>query len=72
MILSPEYTLILCGCVIAVALLVWLALRLAEPIGRAMGVTGLNIATRIMGLLLSSIGVQMIASGLTSLFPGLA
>lgn len=64
--------LILSICVVAVSLLVWLALRLAEPIGKHLGITGLNIATRIMGLLLSAIGVQMIASGLTGLFPGLA
>jgi len=64
--------LILSACVVAVSLLVWLALRLAEPIGRHLGITGLNIATRTMGLLLSAIGVQMIANGLTGLFPGLA
>ncbi len=59
-------------CIGMVALAVWITLRLAEPIGQRMGITGLNIATRIMGLLLAAIGVQMIADGMIQLFPGLA
>jgi multiple antibiotic resistance protein len=50
---------------------VWLALRLATPIGNELGITGLNIATRVMGLLLSAIGIQMMTSGLVKLLPGL-
>lgn len=56
----------------AVCVIVWVVLRLAEPLGRVLGVTGLNIATRIMGLLLAAIGVQFIAMGLLQLFPGLS
>jgi multiple antibiotic resistance protein len=63
--------MLLSACIIAVALIVWVALLLAEPIGKKLGVTGLNISTRIMGLLLSAIGIQMIADGMTKLFPGL-
>jgi len=59
------------GCILIVSLLVWLTLRAAQPIGRKLGVTGLNVFTRIMGLLLSAIGIQMIAEGLGQLFPGL-
>ncbi len=54
-----------------VALVVWLVLHLAEPIGGRLGITGLNIATRVMGLLLAAIGIQMMAEGLIGLFPGL-
>jgi multiple antibiotic resistance protein len=64
--------LILSAGIIIVAIAVWLALRLATPIGEKLGITGLNIATRVMGLLLAAIGVQMIASGLVKLLPGLA
>lgn len=64
--------LILCGGIIAVALTVWIALRLATPIGQKLGTTGLNIVTRVMGLLLAAIGIQMITSGITKLLPGLA
>jgi len=55
-----------------VAVAVWVALELATPIGKKFGVTGLNIATRVMGLLLAAIGIQMIAGGLVKLLPGLA
>jgi len=58
--------------VLAVALLAWLTLAMAKPIGKKLGETGLNIATRLMGMLLAAIGVQMIAHGLTKLLPGLA
>lgn len=58
--------------IVSVAIVVLISLHLAKPIGKALGVTGLNIATRIMGLILASIGVQMIALGLIKLLPGLA
>lgn len=64
--------LFLSGGIIAVALIVWVALRMATPIGQKMGTTGLNIATRVMGLLLAAIGLQMLTAGLTKLLPGLA
>ncbi len=63
---------ILSGGIIVVSLVVWAALRLATPIGEKLGATGLNIATRIMGLLLAAIGIQMLSSGLIKLLPGLA
>jgi multiple antibiotic resistance protein len=34
--------------------------------------TGLNIATRILGLLLAAMAVQTMAEGLKELLPGLA
>jgi len=64
--------LILSGGIITVALIVWIALRLAAPIGQKLGTTGLNIATRVMGLLLAAIGIQMLTSGIAKLLPGLA
>ncbi len=63
--------LILSGIVLITAVIIWLALRLAAPIGARLGITGINIATRIMGLLLAAIGVQMMAAGLLELLPGL-
>jgi multiple antibiotic resistance protein len=55
-----------------VAGLVWLALHLGETVDRALGTTGLNIATRIMGLLLAAIAVGFVSQGLKALLPGLA
>jgi multiple antibiotic resistance protein len=45
---------------------------MAKPIGKKLGETGLNIATRLMGMLLAAIRVQIIAHGLDKLLPGLA
>ncbi len=61
--------------VIGVALvcaLTWIVLRLAGPIGARMGAPGLNVATRLLGLLLAAIAIQTMAEGLKALFPGLA
>lgn len=57
--------------VLLVALLVWLALRSAEVIGKRLGATGMNIVTRMMGLILSAVAIELIASGALDLFPGL-
>lgn len=56
----------------AVCFVLWLMLRLAIPIGRLMGPVGLSIATRLLGLLLTAIAVEMMAVGLKELFPSLA
>src|SRR5207245_462184 len=50
----------------------WWVLRIAEAVGPKMGTTGLNIATRLLGLLLAAIAIQTMAEGLKELFPGLA
>jgi multiple antibiotic resistance protein len=68
----PGGRLILSLVVLAAALLAWITLAMAKPIGEKLGETGLNIATRLMGMLLAAIGVQMIAHGLIKLLPGLA
>jgi len=60
------------GCIALVCVLLWLVLTLAERIGSRLGITGLNIATRLLGLALAAIAVEMMAAGLRALFPGLA
>jgi multiple antibiotic resistance protein len=59
-------------CIALVCALLWVTLRLAQRIGARMGKTGLNIATRLLGLLLAAIAIQTMAEGLRVLFPGLA
>jgi multiple antibiotic resistance protein len=54
-----------------VALLTWGALIVATPLSRLMSKTSINIATRLMGLLLAAIAVEFIAGGLSQLLPGL-
>ena len=58
-------------CIAIVCLVTWLTLRAAHRIAARMGTTGLNVATRILGLLLAAMAVQTMAVGLRQLFPGL-
>jgi len=60
------------GVIAAVSLLTWLVLRAANAIGERISRTGLNIATRLLGLLLAAFAVQTMAEGLRELFPGLS
>jgi multiple antibiotic resistance protein len=62
----------LLACILAVCALTWITLGLAGPIGARLGTTGLNIATRLLGLLLAALAIQTMAEGLRQLFPGLA
>lgn len=54
------------------SLLLWLVLRLSPYLSRHISATGINIFTRIMGLILAAIAVEFIANGLKGLFPSLA
>ena len=60
------------GCIAVVSLLTWMVLRAANAIGERLGTTGLNIATRLLGLLLAALAIQTMAEGLKELFPGLS
>jgi multiple antibiotic resistance protein len=57
------------GIVIGVA--VWITLSAADRIGRFLGTTGINVMTRLMGLILAAIGVEVMSDGLGKLFPAL-
>jgi len=63
---------VLVACIALVCGLLWVMLRLAQGIVLRMGTTGLNIATRLLGLLLAAIAIQTMAGGLKQLLPGLA
>lgn len=57
--------------VAAVALLTWGILRLSAPITQRLGTIGINIFTRLMGLILAAMAVEFIAHGIIGLFPAL-
>ncbi|MBV8658278.1 MAG: NAAT family transporter [Burkholderiales bacterium] len=59
----------LVGAGVLLGVLTWLTLNLAVPISRVLGKTGINIATRLMGLLLMAISVEFMVDGLTKLLP---
>lgn len=63
--------LLIVGGIAVVCLVSWLVLRAAHRVAARMGTTGLNVATRILGLLLAAMAVQTMAVGLKALFPGL-
>ncbi|QHM71177.1 YchE family NAAT transporter [Mixta intestinalis] len=49
----------------------WLLFRAAPMMVRVLGQTGINVITRIMGLLLMALGIEFIITGLKASFPGL-
>ncbi len=66
------HTLAVLACIAFVCLLAWLTLARAHAIATRLSRTALNIITRILGLLLAAMAVQMMAEGLKALLPGLA
>jgi multiple antibiotic resistance protein len=58
------------GVVIGVA--VWLAFSASGRIARVLGKTGINVMTRLMGLILAALAVEVMSDGLVKLFPILA
>jgi multiple antibiotic resistance protein len=61
---------ILWAIILFVGLTVYLSLRLAEPIKNKIGQIGVNIISRLMGLILAAIAVEFITKGLAEIFPG--
>jgi multiple antibiotic resistance protein len=62
-------TLVAYGVVIAIATA--LCFSLAQPIARVLGKTGINVMTRLMGLILAALAVEVMSDGLVKLFPAL-
>ncbi|MCX7049024.1 MAG: NAAT family transporter [Candidatus Sumerlaeota bacterium] len=58
--------------VVLVASICWAVMTFSAPIGRLLGKTGINIFTRLLGLILASLAVEFIAKGALALFPGWA
>jgi multiple antibiotic resistance protein len=68
---SLSHIALIVVCCLLVSLTTWLALRAATPVSLWLGKTGVNIAIRIMGLLLAAVAVEIFASGIVVLLPGL-
>ncbi|MDB5861683.1 MAG: hypothetical protein JWQ76_5372 [Ramlibacter sp.] len=59
----------LVGFGVVIALVTALSFALAHPIARILGQTGINVLTRLMGLILAALAVEVMADGLAKLFP---
>ncbi len=60
---------VLVGYGVVVGVVTWLVFSAAGRIARALGTTGINIMTRLMGLILAAVAVELLADGLGQLFP---
>jgi multiple antibiotic resistance protein len=55
----------------ATCLVTYLVLRASERVAKLLGTTGMNILTRLMGLMLAALAVQFVLDGLRTAFPSL-
>lgn len=64
--------LILAVIILVVAAATFLSLAIADPTRRLLGDTGINVFTRISGILVAAIAVGLVVEGLGMLYPALA
>lgn len=65
---SVTHYIVIVIIIVMLSALVWGALRLSPWIEKRISATGINIFTRIMGLILAAIAVEFIANGIKGLF----
>ncbi len=63
---------VLVGYGVVIAAITYLVFSASGRIARVLGQTGINIMTRLMGLILAAMAVELLADGLVKLFPVLA
>ena len=64
----PQLALLV-GYGLVIALATALCFAAAQPIARLLGKTGINVMTRLMGLILAALSVEVMSEGLIKLFP---
>ena len=62
----------LVGYGVVIGAVTYLTFSASGRIARVLGRTGINVMTRLMGLILAAMAVELLADGLTKLFPVLA
>ena len=62
---------VIIGSGVVIGLITWLAFRAAPRVAAFMGVAGINIATRVMGLLLAALAAEFIVDGVVLMIPAL-
>ncbi|MFN6992689.1 MAG: MarC family protein [Aquincola tertiaricarbonis] len=63
---------VLVGYGVVIGLATFLVFSAAGRIAKALGRTGINVMTRLMGLILAAMAVELLADGMVKLFPVLA
>ena len=63
---------VLVGYGVVIGLITWAVFSASGRIGKVLGRTGINVMTRLMGLILAAMAVELLADGLVKLFPVLA
>jgi MarC family membrane protein len=63
----PTYVAIVFASATVVLMVDWLTLRVASRINSRLGRTGINVATRILGIILTALSVQLVADGALNL-----
>jgi multiple antibiotic resistance protein len=64
--------IVITGVCVCTALVMWVTFRSAGPIARRLGPIGLNVVTRVMGILVSATAFGLLGRGIGGLLPGLA
>jgi multiple antibiotic resistance protein len=68
---SIHHASLVAAAVVTVGVVILVILRLAPLLAAVLKRTGMNVATRITGLLIAATAVEFIVDGLAQLFPGL-
>jgi len=63
-----DYLVVLFAMVVLVLIISWLALRLASGLMDVLGRTGVNVITRVFGIILAALAVQLVADGALALW----
>jgi multiple antibiotic resistance protein len=63
---------VLVGYGVVIGLVTYITFTAAGRIAKVLGRTGINVMTRLMGLILAAMAVELLADGLVKLFPVLA
>ncbi|HXV24193.1 MAG TPA: MarC family protein [Alphaproteobacteria bacterium] len=63
--------LVIGAVIVLMCLILLITLRAAGRLSSFLGPTGMNVLIRLMGMILAAIAIEMIAGGLTQLFPQL-
>ncbi len=66
----PAYVAIVYAGVVAVLVVAWVMLRIADRVTDRLGHTGINVITRVLGIILAALAVQLVADGVVGIWRG--